>query len=173
MNDIEQNNENIIMLRQLLQTEVAKSSLSQSISPRNPSKHFKKRQLTSTSLSSVSPYISNRHLEELKEEYIKSDLDDRRDSEKKSESYSHIIEVTPIPIDSNDIHLKPQPALSCVSPFAAIRIQLSNVISSMLPNWFVPKKEVKLQEDVQITPIEKKKLTPKSFCCLTKSVSCV
>lgn len=168
MNDIEQNNENIVMLRQLLQTEVAKTLLRQSVTPRNSNKHHKKRHLTSTSLSSVSPYTSNRHLEELKNECVKSDLDDRHDFDKSIENISHSVELTPMVVDSKDIHSKPQTSLSSSSPFTTIRTQLSR----LLPNWLVAKNDIKSDEDDRITTLEKKKLTPKSFCCLTKSVSC-
>ena len=160
MKDIEQSNENIEALRQLLQTEVLKSSFSEPVGSRITSKQSKKRHLMTTSLTSVSPYLSNKPFEELKDEFIRSDLDDHCNSVKKSQSEN--FDYNEFSIDSKCVTLKSQK--SKASP-----VSIRSAISSIIPNWLTQRKD-DIDENERIISIEKKKAVT-VFCCLPRTIS--
>lgn len=161
MKDIEQSNENIQVLRQLLQTEVAKSStFGQPTGLRSTSKPTKRRLLVTSSSSSVSPYLSKKPFEELKDEFIKSDLDDRGSSVRKFK----IFDYQEMAIDSNQVQLK-SPSKS--SPLITIRKTLGSIIP-----WFNQRNDSETDNEDKINSIEKNKI-PTLFCCLPRSISTV
>jgi len=164
MKDIEQSNENIEALRQLLQTEVLKSNFSEPVGSRTSIKQSKKRYLMTTSLTSVSPYLSNKPFEELKDEFVRSDLDDHCNSVKKaqSENFDH----HEFSIDSKCVTLKPQKTKA--SP-VSIRSAISS-FNSIIPTWLSLRKEPDADENEQIISVEKKKAVA-VFCCLPRTVS--
>ena len=152
MKDIDQNSENIEMLRQLLQTEVINSSLGKLSTPRDSSKKIKKlRFLSAPSVSSI-----NDSTEERKDAFVRSDLDDF-DSGREPDNIT--LHERPF-----DIQLKPERSTNlAMSPFRTIRTQICN---------FIPRFFKNIDSNSTDSSVLSFKMKPKVFCCL-RSDSCV
>ena len=159
MKDIDQNSENIEILRRLLQTEVIKSNITKQITPRNSTKKVKKlRFLSLPSISSINP--SDNLSEERKDAFIRSDLDDFVSGREPENVHLHEIPF--------DIQLKPELSNSTTSPFKTFRTQICN----FLPRFFNKSVDSQSTSESENSNIFLKK-TQKVFCCLPRSDSCV